>query len=288
MVLSLNNLEVKNHCFIKADGTQSIYFLSGGLPMSTYPDPTANQVGRITATTSQMYLDFNDVLNVRYYTNKNNTSGLNTALSTYTFTGLGLSINTTTASSTTGTGALVVSGGAGISGNINVGGESILKGKVGIGKDPVSPYILDVSGPVNVSTTLKAVRLNTTYLYLGNGLVFGLPPTTVTASQTFTFPLQPFYYVNPVEGDPYIVIRLPDVNLLSTSIPPFQFTLFNMNTPLLPFGIQPYTTGTPTNLYSPMRQVLASTNQTYNVNHTSSSCITIMFWQPHWVIMYPF
>ena len=69
--------------------------------MATFPDPTANQVGRFTATTSQMYLDFNDVLNFRYYTNKDNTSGLNTALSTYTFSGLGLNINTTTQSTRT-------------------------------------------------------------------------------------------------------------------------------------------------------------------------------------------
>ena len=73
--------------------------------------------------------------------------------------------------------------------------------------------MLDVSGPVNISTTLKTVRLNTTYLYLGNGLVSGLPPTTISASQTFSFPLEPCHYVNPVEGDPYIVIRLPNRNL---------------------------------------------------------------------------
>jgi hypothetical protein len=52
---------------MKADGTQSIYFLAGG--GSTLSN---NIIGRLFGTASIMYFDFCDIFTFRYYTNKNN------------------------------------------------------------------------------------------------------------------------------------------------------------------------------------------------------------------------
>ena len=93
--------------------------------MITFPNPNSNQIGRVCGSSSQMYFDFNDTLNFRYYTNKNNTSGRSTSL---IVDGLGVYVKPTTESTTSGTGALIVSGGAGITGNLNIGGNLVVKG----------------------------------------------------------------------------------------------------------------------------------------------------------------
>ena len=62
--------------FIKADGTQSIYFLEGGGSSTT----SNNRIGHLFGTTASMYFDFNDSISFRYYTNKDDGTNMNSTL----------------------------------------------------------------------------------------------------------------------------------------------------------------------------------------------------------------
>ena len=146
--------------FITADGTQSIYFLEGGYPMVTFPNANSNQIGCICDSTSQMYFDFNDTLNFRFYTYNNNTSGRSTSL---IVDGLGVYVKPTTTSTTSANGSLVVSGGVGIVENANVGGtlkvNATTSTSTGTGALIVSGGI-GIAGNINVGKTLAAQSLN--------------------------------------------------------------------------------------------------------------------------------
>jgi cytoskeletal protein CcmA (bactofilin family) len=72
-----NNIEVKNNHYMKADGTQSIYFLSGG---GTTFSGTNNNVGRLFGTSLYMYFDFNEAMVFRSFTNKDNLTNNSTRL----------------------------------------------------------------------------------------------------------------------------------------------------------------------------------------------------------------
>ena len=70
------SLITTGNSFMKADGTQSIYFLENGGSSTT----SSNRIGRLFGTTGNMYFDFNDAFTFRYYTNKGNGTNMTTIL----------------------------------------------------------------------------------------------------------------------------------------------------------------------------------------------------------------
>ena len=147
LVNTSGGIQNGNCMYMKADGTKSIYYTLDGT--STI---TNNVVGRLFGTTVQMYFDYLNNFLFRDTDSSNTASSnvLNINLTKSTFysalqTNGALTINSSTASTTSGTGALICSGGAGIAGNVNVGGiitsvgEVDCNGFVNIGGNTLGP-----------------------------------------------------------------------------------------------------------------------------------------------------
>ena len=102
------------------------------------------------------------------------------------------------------------------------------------------------------------------------------------SQQILSFPLDPYYYVYP-NNSSYLEIRLPDVH--QKTFPSFQFTIVNMNR-FESFGIIPYSSNTitPVYLYNSIEVQLASRNQSYDVYSTTSTFITIVYFNRNWYI----
>ena len=129
---------------------------------------------------------------------------------------------------------------------------------------------------------------------MGTSLKIGAAKATNTplfVTTNLTFPLDPYYYVNPTSNNS-LIIRLPDINQSNLGTP-FQFTIINSN-PYCNFGLVPQSSNQngvvkSSNLYNPMFEILAYQNMTpYYITSITSACIKIMYFPPHWIIMHPF
>jgi hypothetical protein len=84
LLLNSGGLTVGNNINMTADGTQSIYFLSG-----------SNKIGRLFGTTTSMYLDFYNSVSFRYTSAPDDVTGMSTALTLGSSGATAPSFNTT-------------------------------------------------------------------------------------------------------------------------------------------------------------------------------------------------
>jgi hypothetical protein len=102
----------------------------------------------------------------------------NTLFSSVDISGI-IQVKNTTQSTTTSNGALIVSGGVGISGNLNVGNDAVVAGNLTAGA-----FATDNMSVNNITTgvLLAGTRISTSNIYIGNSTITNLLGTTISAS----------------------------------------------------------------------------------------------------------